>query len=143
MNINKAVIPAAGFGTRFLPATKALPKEMIPVIDKPIIQYGVEEAVMSGIQKIAVITSRGKMTMEDHFDSSPELEFFLEEKGKKTLLEDLRSISNLAEFCFIRQKKALGLGHAIGLAESYIGQEPLPLCCRMIFLCVTHPARNS
>ena len=124
MNIHKAVIPAAGFGTRFLPGTKAFPKEMIPVVDKPIIQYGVEEAVMSGIRNIAVITSRGKMTMEDHFDSSPELELFLEEKGKKDLLENVRSISGLAEFCFIRQKKALGLGHAIGMAENYIGQEP-------------------
>ena len=110
MNIHKAVIPAAGFGTRFLPATKALPKEMIPVVDKPIIQYGVEEAVMSGIRNIALITSRNKMAMEDHFDSSPELEFFLEEKGKKDLLEDVRSISSLAEFCFIRQKKALTPG---------------------------------
>jgi len=124
MNIHKAVIPAAGFGTRFLPATKSQPKEMIPVVDKPIIQYGVEEAVQSGIDNIAVITSRGKMTMEDYFDSSPELESFLEEKGKKELLLDVRAISRLAEFCFIRQKKALGLGHAIGMAESYIGQEP-------------------
>jgi len=138
MNIHKAVIPAAGFGTRFLPATKSLPKEMIPVVDKPIIQYGVEEAVLSGIQKIAVITSRGKMTMEDHFDSSPELEFFLEEKGKKDLLEDVRSISRLAEFCFIRQKKALGLGHAIGMAESYIGQDPFAaLLPDDIFVCDT------
>ncbi|MCJ7579817.1 MAG: sugar phosphate nucleotidyltransferase, partial [Candidatus Aminicenantes bacterium] len=124
MNIHKAVIPAAGFGTRFLPATKAQPKEMIPVVDKPIIQYGVEEAVMSGIRNIAVITSRGKMTMEDHFDSSPELEMFLKEKGQIDFLEDIKKISHLAEFCFIRQKKALGLGHAIGMAESYIGQEP-------------------
>lgn len=124
MNIRKAVIPAAGFGTRFLPATKAQPKEMIPVVDKPIIQYGVEEAVMSGIKNIAVITSRGKMSMEDHFDSSPELEMFLEEKEKIDFLEEIKKISHLAEFSFIRQKKALGLGHAIGMAESYIGQEP-------------------
>ncbi|MFC2166532.1 UTP--glucose-1-phosphate uridylyltransferase GalU [Acidobacteriota bacterium] len=124
MNIHKAVIPAAGFGTRFLPATKSQPKEMIPVVDKPIIQYGVEEAVLSGIDNIAVITSRGKMAMEDYFDNSPELESFLEEKGKIDLLDEVRSISRLAEFCFIRQKKALGLGHAIGMAESYIGQEP-------------------
>ncbi len=136
MNIHKAVIPAAGFGTRFLPATKAQPKEMIPVVDKPIIQYGVEEAVMSGINNIAVVTSRGKTTMEDHFDSSPELEFFLEEKGKKDLLEDVVSISRLAEFCFIRQKKALGLGHAIGMAESYIGQAPFAaLLPDDIFVC--------
>lgn len=138
MNIHKAVIPAAGFGTRFLPATKSLPKEMIPVVDKPIIQYGVEEAVLSGIKHIAVITSRGKTAMEDHFDSSPELESFLQEKGKKNLLEDMKSISSLAEFCFIRQKKALGLGHAIGMAESYIGQEPFAaLLPDDIFVCQT------
>ncbi len=138
MNIHKAVIPAAGFGTRFLPATKAQPKEMLPVVDKPIIQYGVEEAVMSGIQKIAVITSRSKMTIEDHFDRSPELEVFLEEKGKKDLLETVRSISSLAEFSFIQQKKALGLGHAIGMAESYVGQEPFAvLLPDDIFLCDT------
>ena len=138
MTIRKAVIPAAGFGTRFLPATKAQPKEMIPVVDKPIIQYGVEEAVMSGIRNIAVITSRGKMTMEDHFDSSPELEMFLKEKGKIDFLEDIKKISLLAEFCFIRQKKALGLGHAIGMAESYIGQEPFAvLLPDDIFVCDT------
>lgn len=136
MNIHKAVIPAAGFGTRFLPATKALPKEMIPVVDKPIIQYGVEEAVMSGIRNIAVITSRNKTSMEDHFDSSPELEYFLEKKGKTDFLENVRSISSLAEFCFIRQKKALGLGHAIGMAENYIGQEPFAaLLPDDIFVC--------
>ena len=138
MNIHKAVIPAAGFGTRFLPATKSFPKEMIPVVDKPIIQYGVEEAVLSGIDNIAVITSRGKMAMEDHFDSSPELEMFLEEKGKNDFLEDVRAISRLAEFCFIRQKKALGLGHAIGVAENYIGQEAFAaLLPDDIFVCET------
>ena len=124
MKVRKAVIPAAGFGTRFLPATKSQPKEMIPVIDKPIIQYGVEEAVQSGIEQIAVITSRGKTTMEDYFDGSPELESFLEEKGKLDYLEEVRRISSLAEFCFIRQNKALGLGHAIGMAESFVGAEP-------------------
>ncbi len=138
MNIHKAVIPAAGFGTRFLPATKAQPKEMIPVVDKPIIQYGVEEAVMSGIRNIAVITSRGKTTMEDHFDNSPELESFLEEKGKTDYLKEVQKISRLGEFCFIRQKKALGLGHAIGMAESYIGQEPFAaLLPDDIFVCDT------
>lgn len=124
MKVRKAVIPAAGFGTRFLPATKSQPKEMIPVVDKPIIQYGVEEAVSSGIEHIAIITSRGKTTMEDYFDSSPELEEFLKEKGKLDYLEQVQHISNLAEFCFIRQQKALGLGHAIGMAESFVGQEP-------------------
>ena len=124
MNIRKAVIPAAGFGTRFLPATKSQPKEMLSVIDKPLIQYSVEEAVQSGIENIAIITSRGKGSMEDYFDTSPELERFLEEKGKLDLLEEVKKISSLAEFCYIRQKKALGLGHAILMAEKYIGQEP-------------------
>jgi UTP--glucose-1-phosphate uridylyltransferase len=122
--IKKAVIPAAGFGTRFLPATKAQPKEMLSVVDKPLIQYGVEEAVRAGIEKIAVIISRGKSSIEDHFDSSPELERFLEEKRKFDFLEEVRRISNLAEFCYIRQKEALGLGHAILMAEGFIGNEP-------------------
>lgn len=124
MKIRKAVIPAAGFGTRFLPATKSQPKEMLNVVDKPLIQYGVEEAVGSGIDSIAVITSRGKSTMEDHFDKSPELEAFLKEKGKQEQLSQIEEISRLAEFCFIRQKKALGLGHAILMAESFVGSEP-------------------
>jgi UTP--glucose-1-phosphate uridylyltransferase len=124
MKIRKAVIPAAGFGTRFLPATKSQPKEMLNVVDKPLIQYGVEEAVGSGIDSIAIITSRGKSSMEDHFDQSPELEAFLKEKGKQELLNQVEEISNLAEFCFIRQKKALGLGHAILMAEKFIGNEP-------------------
>ena len=124
MKIQKAVIPAAGFGTRFLPATKSQPKEMLPVIDRPLIQYCVEEAVRAGIKNIALITSRGKSSMEDYFDRSPELEQFLEEKKKLDDLEEVRRISNLAEFDFIRQKQALGLGHAILMAESYVGQEP-------------------
>jgi UTP--glucose-1-phosphate uridylyltransferase len=124
MVIKKAVIPAAGFGTRFLPATKAQPKEMLSVVDKPLIQYSVEEAVEAGIEKIAVIIGRGKSSIEDHFDSSPELERFLEEKGKLDFLKEVRRISSLAEFCYIRQKQALGLGHAILMAEDYIGDEP-------------------
>lgn len=124
MKVRKAIIPAAGFGTRFLPATKVQPKEMLAVVDKPLIQYSVEEAVESGIKNIAVITSRGKSTMEDHFDRSPELEQFLEEKGKLDFLEEVKRISNLAEFCYIRQKEALGLGHAILMAEDYVGDEP-------------------
>jgi len=124
MKIQKAVIPAAGFGTRFLPATKSQPKEMLPVIDTPLVQYCVEEAVQAGIKNIAIVTSRGKSTMEDYFDRSPELEQFLEEKKKLDFLEDVRRISKLAEFVFIRQKQALGLGHAILMAESYVGQEP-------------------
>lgn len=122
--IKKAVIPAAGFGTRFLPATKSQPKEMLSVVDKPLIQYGVEEAVGSGIEQIAIITSRGKSTMEDHFDKSPELEQFLAEKGKLEFLKEVERIASLAEFCYIRQKQALGLGHAILMAESFIGKEP-------------------
>ena len=122
--IKKAVIPAAGFGTRFLPATKAQPKEMLSVVDKPLIQSSVEEAVGAGIEKIAVIISRGKSSIEDHFDRSPELERFLEEKGKFDFLEEVRRISNLAEFHYIRQKEALGLGHAILMAEAFIGNDP-------------------
>jgi len=124
MNIRKAIIPAAGFGTRFLPATKSQPKEMLAVLDKPLIQYTVEEIVQSGIQKIGVITSRGKASMEDHFDRSPELEQFLEEKGKHDFFDEVKKISNLADFCYIRQRQALGLGHAILMAEDYVGQEP-------------------
>jgi len=124
MKIRKALIPAAGFGTRFLPATKSQPKEMLSVVDKPLIQYGVEEAVQSGIDSIGIVISRGKSSIEDYFDRSPELEQFLEEKGKSDFLEQVRGIASLAEFCYIRQKKALGLGHAILMGESYIGQEP-------------------
>jgi len=122
--IRKAVIPAGGFGTRFLPATKSQPKEMLNVVDKPLIQYSVEEAVQSGIKNIAVITTRGKTTLENHFDRAPELEQFLINKGKLELLEEVKRISDLAEFCFIRQKEALGLGHAILMAENHIGHEP-------------------
>ncbi len=124
VSIRKAIIPAAGFGTRFLPATKSQPKEMLAVVDKPLIQYSVEEAVQSGIESIGIITGRGKSSMEDHFDRSPELEQFLEEKGKLDFLDEVRRISNLAEICWIRQKEALGLGHAILMSESYIGSDP-------------------
>ncbi len=124
MKVRKAVIPAAGFGTRFLPATKSQPKEMLAVVDKPLIQYCVEEAVQAGIENIAVIISRGKSSIEDYFDRSPELEQFLEEKGKIDFLKEVQRISNLAEFCFIRQKRALGLGHAILMAEQYVAGEP-------------------
>jgi len=125
MRVRKAIIPAAGFGTRFLPATKAQPKEMIPVIDKPLIQYTVEEIVGAGIRQIAVITSRGKSALEDHFDRSPELEAFLEEKGKTDLLEGVRKIAGLAEFSFIRQAHMLGLGHAISMGEGFAAGEPV------------------
>lgn len=138
MKVRKAVIPAAGFGTRFLPVTKSQPKEMLNVVDKPLIQYSVEEAVKSGIESIAVITSRGKSSIEDHFDRSPELEQFLEKKGELDLLAEVKRISGLAEFCFIRQKEALGLGHAILRAESFISNEPfVVLLPDDIFICPT------
>ncbi len=124
MTIRKAIIPAAGFGTRFLPATKALPKEMLTVIDKPLIQWTVEEAVGSGLDKIGIITSRGKSVFEDHFDRSPELEAFLLEKNRTELLEEVRRISGLAEFAYIRQAQALGLGHAILMGETFVAGEP-------------------
>lgn len=125
MKVKKAIIPAAGFGTRFLPATKAQPKEMLTVIDKPLIQYTVEEAVGAGVRHIAIITSRGKAAMEDHFDRSPELEAFLEEKGKLDLLEEVRKLTRLAEFSYIRQPRMLGLGHAILMGENFAAGEPV------------------
>lgn len=138
MSIRKAVIPAAGFGTRFLPATKSQPKEMLPVIDRPLIQYSVEECLQSGIESIAVITSRGKSAIEDFFDRSPELEQFLKEKGKLEFLKEVERISSRGEFFYVRQKKALGLGHAIMMAENYIGQEPFAtLLPDDIFDCLT------
>lgn len=124
MEVRKAVIPAAGFGTRFLPATKAQPKEMLVVVDKPLIQYSVEEAVQAGLKKIGLIISRRKETIPDHFDETPELENFLEEKKKIELLKEVRRISHLADFCYIRQRQALGLGHAILMSEDFVGQEP-------------------
>ncbi len=125
MRVRKAIIPSAGFGTRFLPATKAQPKEMIAVIDKPLIQYTVEEAAAAGLNQIAIITSRGKASIEDHFDRAPELEAFLREKGKLDLLEQVRRISELAKFSFIRQPEMLGLGHAILMGEEFAAGEPV------------------
>src|SRR5690625_1757608 len=122
--IRKAVIPAAGLGTRFLPATKAQPKEMLPIVDKPTIQYIIEEAVASGIEDILIITGRGKRAIEDHFDKSVELEVALEEKGQDELLEQVREISDLAAIHYVRQKEPLGLGHAISCARSFVGGEP-------------------
>ncbi|MCZ8513296.1 UTP--glucose-1-phosphate uridylyltransferase GalU [Paenibacillus filicis] len=123
-SIRKAIIPAAGLGTRFLPATKAQPKEMLPIAGKPAIQYIVEEAVASGIESILIITGRGKRAMEDHFDKSFELEVMLEERGKTEQLEAVRRISNLADIHYIRQKEALGLGHAVLQAKAFVGDEP-------------------
>ena len=122
--IRKAVFPAAGLGTRFLPATKAQPKEMLPLVDKPIIQYGVEEAVASGISNIILVTGRGKNAIEDHFDVSVELETFLEARGKKDLLEQVRAISNLINFSYVRQGEPLGLGHAVLVTRELVGDEP-------------------
>src|ERR1051325_7878732 len=110
--VRKAVFPAAGLGTRFLPATKASPKEMLPLVDKPLIQYGVEEAVASGIESIIIVTGRGKSAIEDHFDISFELEKLLEERGKKEELKLTRAISEMARISYVRQREALGLGHA-------------------------------
>lgn len=125
--IRKAVIPAAGLGTRFLPATKAQPKEMLPIVDKPTIQYIIEEAVASGIEEILIITGRNKKCIEDHFDKSVELEMQLKEAEKMELLETVKSISNLADIYYIRQKEPKGLGHAIGCAKAFIGDEPFAI----------------
>jgi len=124
MKLRKAVFPAAGLGTRFLPATKAQPKEMLPLVDKPIIQYGVEEAVASGCDQIIIITGRGKQAIEDHFDVSYELEHMLEERKKTELLKTVRSISDMMHVAYVRQKEALGLGHAVLMARELVGNEP-------------------
>lgn len=124
MKVRKAIIPAAGLGTRFLPATKAQPKEMLPVVDKPTIQYIVEEAVQSGIEDIIIVTGRGKRAIEDHFDKSYELEETLAMKNKFDYLEEVQAISNLANIHYIRQKEPLGLGHAIWCARKFVGHEP-------------------
>jgi UTP--glucose-1-phosphate uridylyltransferase len=122
--VRKAVFPAAGLGTRFLPATKAQPKEMLPLVDKPIIQYGVEEAVASGVDNILLVTGRGKNAIEDHFDVSVELETFLESRGKREQLEEVRKISNLINFAYVRQGEPLGLGHAVLVTRELVGDEP-------------------
>jgi UTP--glucose-1-phosphate uridylyltransferase len=122
--VRKAVFPAAGLGTRFLPATKAQPKEMLPLVDKPLIQYGVEEAIQSGIQNILIVTGRGKSAIEDHFDVSFELEQMLESRGKNKLLESVRAVSDMIDVAYIRQKEALGLGHAVLRARDLVGPEP-------------------
>src|SRR5450432_549774 len=122
--VRKAVFPAAGLGTRFLPATKAQPKEMLPLVDKPLIQYGVEEALQSGIQNIIIVTGRGKSAIEDHFDVSFELENMLESRNKKDLLAIVRNVSDMIDVAYIRQKEALGLGHAVMRASELVGNEP-------------------
>jgi UTP--glucose-1-phosphate uridylyltransferase len=122
--IRKAVLPAAGLGTRFLPASKASPKEMLPLVDKPLIQYVVEEAVACGITDIIIVTGRGKRAIEDHFDVSFELEASLKDKGKDDILRDVRAISDMANFWYVRQSEARGLGHAVGCARTMVGDEP-------------------
>jgi UTP--glucose-1-phosphate uridylyltransferase len=124
MKVKKAIIPAAGLGTRFLPATKAQPKEMLPIVDKPTIQYIVEEAINSGIEEILIVTGRNKRAIEDHFDRSVELELELENKGNDKLLKQVQDISNLVDIYYIRQKEAKGLGHAIYCAKTFVGKEP-------------------
>ncbi len=124
MRIKKAVIPAAGLGTRFLPATKAQPKEMLPIVDKPTIQYIVEEAINAGIESILIITGRGKRNIEDHFDKSYELESELKRKGNNSMLSMVEDISHLVNVFYVRQKEAMGLGHAIGCARDFVGNEP-------------------
>lgn len=124
MKIKKAIIPAAGLGTRFLPATKAMPKEMLPILDKPTIQYIVEEAVEAGIEDIIIVTGKHKRAIEDHFDNQKELEMSLEEKNKSKLLESVQYSSNLANMFYVRQKEQKGLGHAIWTARQFIGDEP-------------------
>ena len=124
MKVRKAIIPAAGLGTRFLPATKAQPKEMLPIVDKPTLQYIIEEAIESGIEEILIITGRNKSSIENHFDKSVELELELEKSGKTELLEEVRKISDMVNIHYIRQKEPKGLGHAIHCAKSFIGDEP-------------------
>jgi UTP--glucose-1-phosphate uridylyltransferase len=124
MRVRKAVFPAAGWGTRFLPATKAQPKEMLPLVDKPVIQYAVEEAVAAGIEQVIIVTSSQKRAIEDHFDLSYELEHLLEEKGDIEMLRQIRHITDLAQVAYVRQKEQLGLGHAVLMAKELIGHEP-------------------
>ena len=124
MRVRKAVFPAAGWGTRFLPATKAQPKEMLPLVDKPVIQYAVEEAVAAGIEQVIIVTSSQKRAIEDHFDLSYELEHLLEEKGDIEMLRQIRHITDLAQVAYVRQKEQLGLGHAVLMAKKLIGHEP-------------------
>ena len=137
--VRKAVIPAAGLGTRFLPATKATPKEMMPVVDKPGIQYVVEEAVRAGITDILIVTGRSKKTIEDHFDRSPELESALERSGKHVLAQEMRAIAEMAEIHFVRQQEPLGLGHAVGMAREHVGEEPFAVMLPDDLMAVSNP----
>jgi UTP--glucose-1-phosphate uridylyltransferase len=141
--VRKAVLPAAGLGTRFLPATKAQPKEMLPVVDKPLIQYVVEECVASGIDNIIIVTGRGKNAIEDHFDSSPELEHFLQEKGKSELAKLVHDIGNMVHFSYTRQKEPLGLGHAVLVAKELVGNEPFAVLLGDVIIPGANPATKQ
>jgi UTP--glucose-1-phosphate uridylyltransferase len=141
--VRKAVLPAAGLGTRFLPATKAQPKEMLPVVDKPLIQYAVEECIASGIENVIIITGRRKNAIEDHFDSAPELERFLEERGKPEQAEMVRRISGGIHFSYTRQSEALGLGHAVLLARELVGDEPFAVLLGDVILAGPEPGTKS
>src|SRR5438309_2476935 len=141
--VRKAVLPAAGLGTRFLPATKAKPKGMLPVVDKPLIQYVVEECVASGIENIIIVTGKGKNAIEDHFDSAPELERFLEQRGKVKQAEMVRQISNMVHFSYTRQKEPLGLGHAVLAARELVGDEPFAVLLGDVIMPGPHPATRQ
>jgi UTP--glucose-1-phosphate uridylyltransferase len=141
--VRKAVLPAAGLGTRFLPATKAQPKEMLPVVDKPLIQYVVEECVASGIENIIIVTGRGKNAIEDHFDSSPELESFLQDKGKCDLAKLVHDIGNMVHFSYTRQKEPLGLGHAVLVAKELVGNEPFAVLLGDVIIPGANPATKQ
>ena len=141
--VRKAVLPAAGLGTRFLPATKAQPKEMLTVVDKPQIQYVVEECVASGIEHIIIVTGRGKSSIEDHFDASPLLEHFLKEKGKTEQAELVRSISDMVQISYTRQKEPLGLGHAVLVARDLVGDEPFAVLLGDVLIPGKNPATKQ
>ena len=138
--VRKAVFPAAGLGTRFLPATKAQPKEMLVLVDKPVIQYGVEEAVQSGVTNIVIVTGRGKNAIEDHFDVNVELESFLEQRGKKSQLEEIRQITSLIQVAYVRQGEPLGLGHAVLVTKPLVGDEPFAVILGDDVMDATPPA---
>jgi len=141
--VRKAVLPAAGLGTRFLPATKAQPKEMLTVVDKPQIQYVVEECVASGIEHIIIVTGRGKSSIEDHFDRSPELEYFLEQRGKKDLADLVRGISDMVQVSYTRQKEPMGLGHAVLVARDLVGDEPFAVLLGDVLIPGANPATKQ
>jgi UTP--glucose-1-phosphate uridylyltransferase len=141
--VRKAVLPAAGLGTRFLPATKAQPKEMLPIVDKPLIQYVVEECVASGIEHVIIVTGKGKNAIEDHFDSAPELERFLEEHGRKDKADQVRQISNMVQVSYTRQKEPLGLGHAVLVARDLVGEEPFAVLLGDVIILGPRPATRQ